>query len=279
MKILGNLLILVSLIALIWFGIKGVAYLGSKATPAATALEEGGTKAGEFIADAGKTVTEKGAKAVDAIKGGVKSIREETVPTAETKEELFTEDEEINEKAPYEHDNSDAGNIEKGNIEKSTEEDTPPAATDKDVKETAVSNLAITEAKAKMALAQKRDEVADIATEKGETIKKEVENKVKKEINEKKPSDYDKNSSIKKSAVITKPYLVIAGAFSTPAAAKVEVARLKNLGCINASTFQFPNKESVAVAAGRYNGRTGAQMMVAKLNDLNIESYIYEQKK
>jgi len=279
MKILGNLLILISLIALIWFGIKGVAYLGSKATPATTALEEGATKAGAFIADAGSAVSEKGEKAINAIKGEVKSIRDENMAIEDPKEDLFKEDEDIDEKAPYEHDESDSENIEKGDLDEKTAEDNSENETGEDLKENALSAAENTEAKAKMALAQKRDEVAVVSAEKGKALEKEVTKEAKKVINEKKPSDYNQSSSRKKSPVIAKPYVVIAGAFSTAAAAKVEVERLKKLGCTNASIFQFPDKKSVAVAAGRYIGRPGADMMMAKLNDLNIESYIHHQKK
>ena len=283
MKILGNLLILISLIALIWFGIKGVAYLGSKANPATTALEEGGAKAGDLMTSAGKTVTEKGAKAVNAIKGGVKSIREETNPSKEkeSKEDLFVEEDEIDEKAPYENDDTDSENIEKGNIDHAEEEGSSNN-TEADLNEDVTSSLANTEAKAKMALAQKRDEGSDLAIKKETTLKNDVANKVEKvekATTRKRPNEYDKTVATKRGTAIAKPFVVIAGAFSTSSAAKAEVNRLKKLGCSNASIFQFPNKKSVAVAAGRYKGRTGAQMMVAKLDDLKIESYIHQQKK
>ncbi len=282
MKIIGNLLILITLIALIFFGIKGIAYLGSKAKPATTALEASGTKVGEFIADAGEIVTEKGKNAVNAIKGGVKSIKDEQLTSEtseESKEDLFKEEEEIDEKAPYEHDEYDDENIEKGNIGDDITDETSTTDADKDLKTASAATLENTEAKAKMALAQKRDKATDASTEKGEAVKKEASTALKKAVNKKKPSDYNQTTAKKKRAAITKPFVVIAGAFSTPAAAKSEVARLKKLGCTNASTFQFPNKKSVAVAAGRYKGRPGAEMMVAKLNDLNIESYIHHQKR
>jgi len=302
-SLFGNLITLAALIGLIWIGVKGMTYLGSRAA-ATSALQEGGeetsqllssatsaikdgtAKAGNAISDAGKATLEKGEKVVSKIaeKKEVakkeiakiqKKVSKATTPP-DMPDDLYDEDE-IDEDLPYEHEKGMASpNASNEAAEKVTEK----AATLKgEFTEKGGSATKTLAPKSKVADVKTPD--TDNAEAKAKMALAEKNNPTEAKTPEARdiPKTYNtspKRKEVKKSAL---PYLVVAGSFSNNKNANAEVKRLKKLGFKNAETINFSANKYVSVCAGRFQKKSNAQKLVNQLKKKKVDSYVKTKKK
>lgn len=263
---LSNLLIFLLLICLVWIGVKGISFLGSRTSTVSETIGDQADKATALLSDAKDKTLNKGEEVMEAIRG-TEVLTENETTMGEDGEDFDDGEEEFDEKLPYERDEA---NESSAAAAKEALENAKMEAEEK------VSNQVdkITET-AKKAVDDNKSTIKEKTSIQGkkaeETVQKTVTatNTAKKKVT---PKPYAKAS------IAPPPYMVIVGSFSVAENADNEVKRLKKAGYPNAERIKASTKNLHYVSIDRFAKKASAKQLVSKLSAKGIEAYLRVNK-